>query len=289
MSDKLIEICGRTREHLAACMVRRPLAELEACLAEAPPVRGFIQALRSAAAAGRTGLIAEIKQASPSRGQIRDGFDPAGLANAYEAGGATCLSVLTDGPYFGGSLDHLVAARAAAPTLPVLRKDFTLDPYQVLEARVAGADAVLLIIAALSPSQATELMDAALRCGIDVLVEVHDAGELARALDLPCQLVGINNRNLRTLAVDLATTERLAPSVPPGRLVVCESGIHKPADIARMRAVGVSTFLVGESLLRQRDVRIAVRTLLEKERPEGSTTPKAEYESEMTVKSSLCK
>ena len=262
MSDKLVEICDRKRDHIAWCKERRSLAELEAQLASAPPPRGFLRALQARAAANEVGVIAEIKQASPSRGQIRADFHPADLARAYAAGGAACLSVLTDAPYFNGELEHLVAARAAAPALPVLRKDFTLDPYQVVEARAAGADAILLIVAALGQSQAAELADTAHRCGLDVLVEVHDEKELDRALALPCELVGINNRNLRTLTVDLATAEQLVPLVPRDRLVVCESGIGTPADIARMRNVGVSTFLVGESLLRQGDVQLALATLL---------------------------
>ncbi len=260
MSDMLERICADTRGVVERSRIRRPLGELEGSL-PAEPTRGFVHALRARVASGRAGLIAEIKQASPSRGLIRADFSPASLAAAYEAGGAACLSVLTDTPYFRGSIAHLVEARAAA-TLPVLRKDFTLDPYQVVEARAAGADAVLLILAALGDAQAAELESTALTLGLDVLLEVHDEAELERALRLRSPLVGINNRDLRTLKVDLATTERLARLVPADRLVVCESGVSSAGDIARMGRAGARCFLVGESLLRQADVTAATAALL---------------------------
>ncbi len=261
MSDRLAEICATKLEHVARCKARRPLHDIEAALPGEPP-RGFVRALRAQAEAGRPGLIAEIKRASPSKGLIRADFDPAILAHAYMAGGAACLSVLTDAPYFQGADEHLVAARAAA--LPAIRKDFMLDPYQVAEARALGADAVLLIVAALGDAQAAELEAAAERFGLDVLIEVHDEAELERALRLRSPLIGINNRNLKTFEVDLATTERLARLAPPDRLLVCESGIGSPADIARMQAAGVPCFLVGESLMRQADVTAATASLLSK-------------------------
>ncbi len=260
MSDKLVEICDAKREHVVACRARRPLGELESMLPTQPP-RGFIAALRREVADGRFGLIAEIKRASPSRGLIRPDFDPAALARAYAEGGATCLSVLTDMPYFQGADEYLVEARAAV-TLPALRKDFTLDPYQVVEARAIGADAVLLIVAALADAQLAELEDCARRLGMDVLVEVHDEAELERALRLRSPLIGVNNRNLKTLEVDLAVTERLSRLLPKDRVMVCESGIGSHDDMTRMHAVGASCFLVGESLMRRADVAAATSALL---------------------------
>ena len=267
MSDRLAEICAVKLEHVARCKARRPLAEIEAALPGEPP-RGFIRALRSQAAAGRPGLIAEIKRASPSKGLIRADFDPATLARAYAAGGAACLSVLTDTPFFQGDDAHLAEARTAAD-LPAIRKDFMLDPYQVAEARMLGADAILLIVAALGDAQAAELEAAAESFGLDVLIEVHDEAELERALRLRSPLVGVNNRNLKTFEVDLANTERLARLAPPGRLLVCESGIGTHADVARMQAAGVHCFLVGESLMRQADVTAATAGLLGAASPKG--------------------
>ena len=261
MSDVLAEICAKKREHVARNKAALPEAALRARVAEAAPVRPFAAALEGKIARGAYGLIAEIKKASPSRGLIRADFDPPTLAQAYEAGGATCLSVLTDAPYFQGGDDDLRAARAACG-LPVLRKDFILDPYQVLESRAIGADCILLIIAALDDGMARELAAAAAELGLDVLVEVHDRAELDRALRLDARLIGINNRDLKTLKVDLRTAENLAPLVPPGRVIVGESGLNDPADLDRLAAVGARCFLVGESLMRAGDVAAATRRLL---------------------------
>lgn len=261
MNDKLQEICTAKREHVMMCQRAKPLAALHTSLADVSPPRGFTAALRRASRQG-VGLIAEIKKASPSKGLIRADFDPPALACAYQEGGATCLSVLTDQPYFQGDDAYLSAARAAC-ALPCLRKDFTLDPYQVVEARALGADAVLLILACLDDGQAQELEAAAHELGMDVLIEVHDKAELTRALKLTSPLIGINNRNLKTLQVDTATTARLAPHLPAERLLVCESGIVDHADVARMAEIGVRCFLVGESLMRQTDVAAATRALLD--------------------------
>jgi indole-3-glycerol phosphate synthase len=263
MSDTLKKITADTAKHVAACKERRSLAEVEKAAAAADAQRGFANALKRAIAAGRYGLIAEIKKASPSKGLIRPDFDPPALARAYERGGASCLSVLTDELYFQGKDEFLMQARAAT-RLPVLRKDFMIDVYQIVEARALGADCVLLIMACLDDKLAAELAKLAHRWGMDVLIEVHDADELDRALALEGDLVGINNRNLKTLAVDLATTEQLAPKVPKDRVLVAESGLGSPADLARMAKAGASAFLIGESFMRQADVEGAVRVILEK-------------------------
>jgi indole-3-glycerol phosphate synthase len=261
MSNVLDRICAEKRAHVARLKAQRPEAARLAELAAAPPVRGFADALQHRVAAHRPALIAEIKKASPSAGLIRPDFDPAALARAYQTGGATCLSVLTDAPFFQGSEDDLRAARAAT-TLPVLRKDFILDPYQIIESRCIGADCVLLILAALSDACARELAAAAAELGLDVLAEVHDEAELERALRLDVRLIGVNNRNLKTLAVDLATTEKLAPRVPADRIVVAESGLRGRDDLERLAAVGARCFLVGETLMREADVAAATRRLL---------------------------
>ncbi len=256
MTDKLAEICATKRVELAA---RKPQG-----LSHWPtpsPVRGFEAALRAKAAEGFA-LIAEIKKASPSKGLIRADFDPPAHARAYQAGGAACLSVLTDAPYFQGHEDYLIAARAACD-LPVIRKDFMVDPWQCAEARAMGADAILIIVAALEDAMMAEIEAAAHEQGLDVLVEVHDAAEMERALKhLQSKLVGVNNRNLKTFEVDLATTERLAAMVPGDVLLVCESGIGSHAECQRMARSNVRTFLVGESLMRQADVEAATRSLL---------------------------
>jgi indole-3-glycerol phosphate synthase len=263
MTDTLARITAETANHVAACKARRPLAELERAAKAADPPRGFARALKGAIAAGRYGLIAEIKKASPSKGLIRADFDPPSLARAYERGGASCLSVLTDEPHFQGKDEFLMQARAATK-LPVLRKDFMIDPYQIVESRALGADCVLLIMACLDDQIAAEFARLAHLWGMDVLVEVHDGEELERALHVDSDLVGINNRNLKTLAVDLATTEELAPKVPKNRVLVAESGLASPADLARMAKAGASAFLIGESFMRKPDVEAAVRAILEK-------------------------
>lgn len=259
MTDTLAEIVAHKRDLVAAAKQSRSLTDLEAAAAAAPPVRGFIAAIQAAHAADRLALIAEIKKASPSKGLIRADFDPPALAGAYAEGGATCLSVLTEEHWFLGSDAYLTAARAAC-ALPVLAKDFIVDPWQVLNARAIHADAVLLIMAALSDVQAAELEAVAIAQGLDVLVEVHNAEERDRALLLKTPLLGINNRNLKTLAVDLQTSFELADT--PGRTLVAESGLSGHADLAALAGVGIRTFLVGESLMRAGDVAAATRGLL---------------------------
>jgi indole-3-glycerol phosphate synthase len=259
--NKLTQILATKAEEVVARRQLRTIADLDGI--DAGPVRGFHAALQAKIDAGDYALIAEIKKASPSKGLIREDFDPADHARAYAAGGAACLSVLTDAPYFQGHEDYLVAARAAC-ALPALRKDFMIDPWQVAEARAIGADAILIIVAALEDGAMQEIEAAAIERGMDVLVEVHDEAELDRALtQLRSQLIGVNNRDLRTFETDLGVTERLAKLVPPGTLLVGESGIAAYADCQRLAASGVQTFLVGESLMRQRDVTAATRTLIE--------------------------
>lgn len=260
MTDKLTEICETKRGEVATRKAATSLAELDARVAAQTAPRGFRAALEAKAANGFA-LIAEIKKASPSKGLIREDFHPASHARAYEAGGAACLSVLTDAPYFQGHEDFLVEARAAC-ALPVLRKDFMVDPWQVAEARAIGADAILIIVAALDDGAMAEIEAAAIERDMDVLVEVHNEDEVTRASRLKSRLIGVNNRDLKRFVTDLAVTERLAPLMPEGTLLVAESGINRHADLVRLSACGARTFLVGESLMRQADVTAATRALL---------------------------
>jgi indole-3-glycerol phosphate synthase len=265
MSDALTPILAAKRIQVAQGKAAQPPRAVETLAAAAAPPRGFARALRDRAGNG-VALIAEMKRRSPSGGAIRPGFDPAAMARDYCAAGAACLSVLTDGFAFDGRDDDLTAARAAAP-LPVLRKDFIVDPYQVAQSRALGADCILLIVAALDDATLRDCAESAAAWGMDVLVETHDAAELDRALAAGATLIGINNRNLKTLTTDLATFEQLAPRIPAGRLIVAESGLRDPADLRRMRAAGAAAVLVGESLLRQPDLVAATRALLADDPP----------------------
>jgi len=267
MQDVLARIVAGKRDEVAALKATTSRSDLEAAAKAASPVRGFATALRSASTDGY-GLIAELKKASPSKGLIRADFDPETLAHAYETGGATCLSVLTDTPWFQGAPEYLVAARSAV-SLPVLRKDFMIDPIQIVESRALGADCILLIMAALDDGEAAELEACAMELGMDVLIEVHDRPELARACKLKSPLMGINNRNLKTMEISLDVGAAMLPDLPDDRIAVAESGLFAPADLARMAASGARCFLIGESLMRANDVAAATKAILANPVPAG--------------------
>ncbi len=260
MADILERILARKREELEVARLAAPLAQIQERAASAPPPRDFVGAMRARIAAGRSAVIAEVKQASPSKGVLRADFDPAAIARSYEAGGAACLSVLTDRDFFQGAHEHLAQARSAC-ALPVLRKDFLVEPYQVFESRALGADCILLIAAALARQDMQGLEASARSLGMAVLVEVHDAAELESALALQTPLLGINNRNLRSFETTLETTLGLLPKIPSGRIVVTESGILTPADVQRMRGNGVAAFLVGEAFMRAADPGAALKAM----------------------------
>ncbi|WP_262695122.1 indole-3-glycerol phosphate synthase TrpC [Kordiimonas aquimaris] len=261
MSDILKEICARKQVHISVKKSQTPIEVLKSSLGNVSKPRGFVDALKAQVSLERYGFICEIKKASPSKGLIRaEGFVPAELAASYVAGGAACLSVLTDKPYFQGHDSYLLEARAACD-IPVLRKDFMLDPYQVYESRALGADCILLIMAALSDDQASELEEIAISLGMDVLIEVHDEAELMRALKLNSPLIGVNNRNLKTMEVSLDNTLDLVPALPRDRIAVAESGLKTSDDLAQCAAAGASCFLIGETFMREPDVSVAVQAL----------------------------